>query len=142
MSTHEHLEQRGQEDRIYGVAPLKSIDLEMYKGQSIPTNWDIVGTTGDILMVEYADEVDGGELVDRGGILVNASVSKQMWRIGKIILSGPGASEQAQPGAYIMWPNDRGIPITKFDGKNYIFLNEVRIFCFVKPKTSDKDTMI
>ena len=52
----DHLKQRGLEAEIHGLPPEKSIDLEMYKGQHIPTNWDIIGVTGDILMCEYADE--------------------------------------------------------------------------------------
>lgn len=131
----DHLEQRGLEAEVHGLPPRKSIDLEMYKGQSIPTNWDIIGTTGNILMVEMADEVADGELIDRGGILVNAGVSKEMWRIAKIVLAGPGSSEQCKVGTYILFPNDRGLSMTKFDGHNYVFINEERIFCFVKPKT-------
>ena len=129
----DNLSARRQEAEVHGIAPHKSIDLEMYKGQHIPVDWDIIGVTGDIIMAEYADEA-GDDLVSRGGILVNAGVSREMWRIAKIVLSGPGTSEQCKTGAYIMFPNDRGIPITKFNGKNYIFINEERIFCFVSPK--------
>ena len=135
----EHLESRGQEARIHGIAPDKSIDLEMYKGQHIQTNWDITGVTGDIIMCEYADEVEGAGLVDRGGIFVDVGVSKEMWRVVKIVKAGPGASDKChEDETYVMFPNDRGIPITKFDGKNYIFLNESRIFCFVAPKPKDE----
>lgn len=136
MSEQDHLKQRGQEAEIHGLPPEKSIDLEYYRGQHIPIDWNIIGVTGDILMVEYADgSDDDDELVNRGGVLVKTSVTKAMWRVGKIILAGPGASEQCKPGAYILFPNDKGIPMTKFDGKNYIFINEERIFCFVEPKT-------
>lgn len=134
--SEDHLESRGQEARIHGLPPDKSIDLEMYTGQHIPTNWDIVGVTGDIIMCEYADEVEGAELVDRGGIYVNAGVTKEMWRVGKIVQAGPGASAKCHaPETYVMFPNDKGIPITKFDGKNYIFINEERIFCFVAKRS-------
>jgi len=131
----EHLKMRGLESKIHGLPPMKSIDLDMYTGQAIPNNWDITGVTGDILMIEYADEVgDDGEYVDRGGVLVNASVSKDMWRVGKILLAGPGASDQCEVGSYVLFPNNKGIPITKFDGKNLLFINEERVFCHVKPK--------
>ena len=127
MSEQEHLKQRGQEAENFGLPPEKSIDLEMYKGQYIPTNWNITGVTGDILMCEYADEdPNSDDMVDRGGILVNASVTKEMWRVGKVHLAGPGASKECQPGAYVMFPNDRGIPITKFEGKNYIFTSSFK----------------
>ena len=136
----EHLDARGPgyEPVIHGIGPHKSIDLEMYTGKSIPTDWDITGVTGDIIMCEYADEADGdAEYVKRGHILLSTGATKEMWRVGKIHLAGPGVSEQAQPGAYIMFPNDKGIPITKFNGKNYIFINEERIFCFVQPKAPE-----
>ena len=139
----EHLEQRGQEAVIHGIGPYKSIDVEKYRGQHIPNNWEIEGVTGDILLCEYADKAKcDGDLVDRGGVLVNAAVSSEIWRVAEIIFSGPGASESAQPGKYILFPSDKGIPMTKFDGKDYIFINEERILAFVKPRSNDKNTMI
>ena len=139
----DHLEQRGQEARIHGIAPHKSIDVEKYKGQHIPTNWEIEGVTGDVLLCSYADKVNcDGDLVDRGGIYVNAAVTSEIWRVAKIEFAGPGASENAQPGKYILFPSDKGIPMTKFDGMDYIFINEERILAFVKPRSKDKDTMI
>jgi len=128
----DHLKQKGLEAEIHGLPPSKSIDLEMYKGQSIPTNWEITGVTGNILMVEPADEIDDGEFINRDGILINTGVSKEFWRVGVIVLAGPGASAEVQPGIYVMWPNDRGLALTKFAGHNYVFLNEERIFCTVK----------
>jgi len=133
----DHLEARGQEDIIHGVAPHKSIDLEMYKGTNIPADWDISGTVGDVLMCEYADEDKDGEYVNRGGVLVNTAVSKNMWRVAKIILAGPGAGKEASPGKYVMFPNSVGVPMTKFDGHNYIFLNQERILAYVEPKNKE-----
>lgn len=130
----DNLTVRGQEAEIRGIAPHKSIDLDVYSGQHIPKNWDITGVTGDILMVEPADEAGDGEYIDRGGVLVNSNMTKAMWRVGKIVLTGPGASSQATVGRYVMWPNDKGLPLTKMNGHNYHFINEERIFCFVEPK--------
>jgi len=139
----DHLEERGLEPRIHGIPPHRSIDVEKYKGQHIPNNWEIEGVTGDILLCDYADKVGGDQdFVDRGGILVNASLTSEIWRVAKIIFAGPGASEEAQPGKYVLFPSDKGIPMTRFDDKDYIFINEERILAFVKPRSKDKTTMI
>lgn len=139
----DNLKARGQEDIVKGVAPSKSIDLERYKGQHLPNNWEIEGVTGDVLLCEFSDTADkDGEYVDRGGVLISTDVTREMWRVARIVFSGPGASINAQAGKYILFPNDRGIPMTKFDGKDYIFINEERILAFVKPRSEDKDTMI
>jgi co-chaperonin GroES (HSP10) len=143
MSEAEHLKVRGQEAKINGIAPYQSIDVEMYKGKHLPNNWEIVGTTGDVLLCKYADQFEGdGELVDRGGILVNAAVTNEIWRVAEIKFAGPQASEEAQPGALVLFPSTVGLPMTKFDGENYIFLNESRILAYVKPRSKDKDTMV
>ncbi len=132
----DHLDVRGLEDKNGAVAPHKSIDLERYTGQHIPTDWDITGVTGDIIMCEYVDEDEqNDEYVTRGSLLVPKNLTKEMWRVGRIVKAGPGASDQCHgEEVFIMFPNDRGIPITKFGGRNYIFINEERIFCFVHPK--------
>lgn len=133
----DHLKQRGLESRVHGLPPNKSVDLESYKGQHLPRNWNIEAVTGDVLMCEYADEAEGdGELVNRDGIFVNAGVTREMWRVAKIVLAGPGASETCQPGSYVMFPNCVGIPMTKFNGHNYIFLNEERVLAIVSPKNN------
>ena len=136
----EHLAAKGLEAEVHGLPPMKSLDLERYRGNHIPRDWDIVGVTGDIIMAEYADMEEGpGELVNRGGILINSEVTNNMWRVCKIVLCGPGCSEQCKPGAYVMIPSDRGIPMTNFDGHNYIFINEERIFAFMEPKNKASD---
>ena len=139
----DHLEERGLEARVHGIPPHKSIDVEKYKGQHIPNNWEILGVTGDVLLCDYADKVgDDQDLVDRGGILVNTALTSEIWLVAKIVFAGPGASYQAQPGQYILFPSDKGIPMTRFDGKDYIFINEERILAFVKPRSEGKETMI
>ena len=145
MENEDHLEQRGQEARIHGIGPYKSIDVEKYRGQHIPNNWEIEGVTGDVLLCSYADEAEGENMdgiVDRGGIFVDSSVTNEIWRVARIVFAGPGASEQAAVGSCILFPSDKGIPMTKFDGKNFIFINEERILAFVKPRSEGKDTMV
>jgi len=133
-TTGDHLKDKGLEDQIHGVAPQKSIDMTSYAGTDIPAEWDIVGVTGDILMVEYVDTDGEHEEIVRNGIIIPKAMQHKVWRVGQIMKAGPGASEQAVEGSFIMFPNDKGIPLSKFGGKNYIFINEERIFAFVEPK--------
>ena len=131
-------EYRGLESKnsLVVAPPVQSIDMTAYRGSNIPNNWEITAVTGDILMVEYADSPDkDGEYVDRGGVLINTAITPQVWRVGRIVKAGPGASQFAKEGAFVMFPNDKGIPLTKFNNKNYIFLNEQRIFAYVTPKS-------
>jgi len=132
----EHLDVRGQEARIHGIAPHKSIDLDVYHGQSIPMDWDIKAVSGDIIMATYVDEDSSGELVNRGGILVNTNTTKGMWRIIKVEMVGPGVPEEYGVGTYLMVPNDKGLPLTKFGGKNMLFINADRVFCVMTPKNN------
>lgn len=137
MTDQSNLTTRGQEAEVNGLAPQRTIDMTAYGSSNIPNQWEIDEVTGDILMVEYADveKGEGGdEYIKRGGILVSAEVSHHVWRVGKIAKAGPGASSQAKVGAYVMFPNDKGIPCTKFADKDYIFINEERIFAYVKPR--------
>ena len=140
MGDHRNLDVRGLEAQEHGLAPLKSLDMSAYSGSHIPTEWDITGVTGNILMVEYADTTSDGEYVMRDGILINSDVTEYIWRVGRIIIAGPAASAQATKGAYVMFPHDKGIPLSKFNGHNYIFLNEERIFAFVEPKEVEEPT--
>ena len=78
----DHLEERGQEAKIHGIAPNRSIDMTTYSGSKIPDDWEITGVTGDILMVEYADATADGEYINRKGILINQDVSQHVWRVG------------------------------------------------------------
>lgn len=136
----DNLKYRGQNDQVGGLAPHKTLNIDCYRAANIPTDWDIVSPCGDIIMITYVDAADDdGEYIERDGILVQASVSRHVWRVGQIVKAGPHASEQAKEGAYVMFPNDKGVPMTGFGGKNYVFLNEERIFCYVQPKEdSDK----
>jgi len=133
----DNLSARGQEDVICGVAPHKTIDLDLYHGQNIPMDWDITGVSGDIIMATYVDEDASGELVNRGGILVNTSLSKGMWRIIKVEMVGPGVPKEYGVGTYLLVPNDRGLPLTKFGGKNMLFINADRVFCIMSPKNKE-----
>jgi len=124
---------------VHGVT---SIDLDEYSGMAVPKDWKITGLMGDIIQIEYADVVhDGlrGEMIDRGGILVNTATTRYTWRVGVVKLAGP-LVRFTKVGDYVMFPSDKGIPLTKFNGVDYIFLNEERIFGIVTP-TAQNNTV-
>jgi len=128
----EELNARGLPATVHGIVP--SLSLDTYRGSRIPTDWEIIGVAGDIIRAEFIDCTGDGDYIDRGGILLDNKVSQYTWRIAKVINVGPQCHD-TKPGDLIMFPNDKGIPMTNVGGKNYIFLNEARIFAFVKPKT-------
>ena len=114
---------------------LPSLDLTDMQGIEIPLEFDITAVLGDILMCEVADEGKEGE-VKRGGIIISQAMATKMWRVAKVILRGPQCSETVQVGDYVMYPSDKGIPLISHEGKKLVFLNEARMFCVCKPKTT------
>lgn len=110
-----------------------SLDLDGYGREALPTDWDIVETFHDIIMCEYADETETGE-VNRGGILLQKEMVHQLWRVVKVLMKGHAVTDRIKVGDYLMIPNDRGIKGVNKDKKNIIFLNEERIFAKVKPR--------
>jgi hypothetical protein len=110
--------------------------IEKYRDSNINlAGWEITSVLDDVLLVQYADTSANGEDVQRGGIILPTDMTKNVWRIGKVILAGPNAT--IKPGEFIMFPNDKGIQAKNINGlKNAIFLNEERIFGVVKPTSS------
>lgn len=111
-----------------GLPPLDLTDMQ---GITIPTSFEIEGVLGDILMCELADENEDGE-VNRGGIWLKQEINGKMWRVAKVIKTGPQCSGVVKVGDFVMYPSDKGLPMVDI-GKKYIFLNEQRIFCTCKP---------
>jgi hypothetical protein len=104
----------------------------------IPGDWDIKTPLHDIIMAEFADENDAGEIL-RDGIWLKQEITNKLWRVARVIKCGPSCSDNVIPGALVMFPSDRGIPMVTFFGKKLIFLNEERIFAIVeKPKKPKK----
>lgn len=110
-------------DRNHGLT-----DIEVYSKMSLPTDYEITEVLGDIIMAEYVDCDDDGQLVNRGGILVNNDVTRNTWRVAKILKRGKGCSDIIQEGKLIMFPNDKGIPSVTQNKKPAVFINEERIF--------------
>ncbi len=101
--------------------------IEQYRGDALPTDYDITAVLGDVLMCEYVDMV-GENLVRNGIILPEGVADQKAWRIAKVILAGAGAT-QVKVGDTVLFPGNKGIPGIKKDGKQIIFLNEERVFC-------------
>ena len=106
------------------------MQLEDYNSTRLPMDWEIETPLHDILMVEYVDENEFGE-VKRDGIWIKQEMVNKLWRVGRVIKAGPKASSYLHD-ALIMFPSDKGIPLVSFNGKKFIFLNEERVFAIVK----------
>lgn len=119
-------------DVIGGVPP---IDLdESYGGYMDPMmdGYTVDKLMNDLILAEYLDANNFGE-VCRGGIYLSSAMSQhQSWRIAKIIKHGPNVPDSLKVGVIIRFPSNKGID-TKADGKNLVFLNADRIFCTLKP---------
>ena len=102
-------------------------EIEQYVGMKFPEEYEITGLLGDVIMAEYVDCSDDGQMIQRGGIYINNDISKNTWRVAEIVMVGPTAPDNLKPGQYIIFPNDKGIP-TVSKGRPRIFLNAQRIF--------------
>lgn len=91
----------------------------------------------DILLVEYVDDNETGE-IKRNGIFVPTNALTKAWRKAKVILAGPKA-EYTKPGDIVIFPNNLGVTVANIDVngstiKRGIFLNEDRLFGICKVK--------
>ena len=123
-----------QEDLVKGM-----VQLDNYKGSHFELDgWEISAVLDDILMVQYVDINEDGDMVKRGSMWVPINAVNHVWRIGKVLLAGPN-SRSVKQGDHIVFPNDRGIQVSNLNGlKHIVFLNEDRIFGIVKTKTEEK----
>tara|TARA_R110000772_G_C13199862_1_gene429924 strand:+ start:473 stop:871 length:399 start_codon:yes stop_codon:yes gene_type:complete len=92
----------------------------------------------DILLVEYVDETQTGDIL-RNGIVVPTNAVNKAWRKAKVILAGPNV-KYAKPDDIVIFPNNLGVTVANMDivGKGKlkggVFLNEDRVFGICKPK--------
>jgi hypothetical protein len=108
-------------------------DIDPYQNCPLPEDYEITELLGDVIQVVYADTAaDGKSLVRNGIILPQEVVNNKTWRVGKVVLAGPG-TKQVKAGHYVIFPGDKGIKGIQKDGKLNIFLNEERIFGICKP---------
>lgn len=98
----------------------------------------------DILLVEYIDETEGGDIL-RNGIVVPTNTLTKAWRKAKVILAGPNA-KYAKKDDIVVFPSNLGVTVSNLDVtgkgkiKSGVFLNEDRVFGICKPK--DESTEI
>lgn len=109
-------------------------ELDQYKNCPLPEDYEITELLGDTLQVEYADvdPADGRSLIRNGIVLPDSVVEQKAWRVGKVILAGPG-TRQVKKGHFVIFPGDKGLPAIKKDGRMSVFLNEERIFGICAP---------
>ena len=123
---------------IDNLAPTRSlIDLSNPdKGDFGIDDYELNFIFDDILLIEYVDETDDGDVM-RGGIVVPSNAINKAWRKGKVILTGPDA-KYTKEGDIVIFPNNMGVSIsdTSVAGKGKvekgIFLNEERMFGICK----------
>jgi hypothetical protein len=123
-----------QEDLIKGL-----VQIDNYKGSQFELDgWQLTAVLDDILMVQYADINEDGDLVKRGSMWVPINAVNHVWRVGKVLLAGPNC-KSVKEGDFIVFPNDKGIQVSNLNGlKHIVFLNEARIFGICTPK-QDKE---
>ena len=125
-----------QEDRIGGL-----VQIDNYKGSQFELDgWQLSKVLDDILMVQYADINEEGDMVKRGSMWVPINAVNHVWRIGKVLLAGPNC-KTVKEGDFIVFPNDKGIQVSHLNGlKNIVFLNEGRIFGVCTAKVEEPTT--
>ena len=125
---------------IDNLAPTRSlIDLSNPdKGDFGIDDYELNFIFDDILLIEYVDETDDGDVM-RGGIVVPSNAINKAWRKGKVILTGPDA-KYTKEGDIVIFPNNMGVTLNGVNvtGKGKVtrgvFLNEERMFGICKLK--------
>lgn len=118
------------------------LKLEDYANMSLPTDYDITSVLDDVIMAEFIDCNEDGDLIQRDGIYMNINVQQNCWRVAKVLMTGPAVKDQIKVGDHIMFPNDKGIKAVKFNAqckRPVVFISASRIFCICKPKEEKKD---
>ena len=107
------------------------MNLDEYQNTALPNDWKVTGLLDDVIMVEFVD--GDGENVERDGVFIPIDMARSLWRVGKILLTGPKCSDQLRVGDHVLFPNDKGIRcIDKGNKTKYVFINEQRLFGVVQ----------
>ena len=124
---------------IDNLAPTKSlIDLSNPDaGEFGIDDYELDFIFDDILLIEYVDETEHGDVM-KGGIVVPSNALNKAWRKGKVILSGPDA-KYTKEGDIVVTIS--GVTITgKGKVKKGVFLNEERMFGICKLKDDNTES--
>lgn len=122
------------------LTPTRSlIDLSKHsEGDFGIDDFELTFIFDDILLVEYIDETDNGEIV-RNGIVVPTNAVTKAWRKARVILAGPKV-KYTKKDDIVIFPNNLGVTVANIDvegeGKisGGVFLNEDRVFGICRPK--------
>ena len=133
-------QQNALADNVQGT-----IQIEKYAND----NFSLFGYTlnqvlDDVILVEFQDVHDDTDgYVEKDGIIVPLNAVESMWRIAKIILTGPNC-QFVKPGDIVTFPNDKGLKLSHVTVitednerktiKNGTFINEQRIFGVCAPE--------
>mgnify|MGYP003692224137 FL=1 len=119
-----------------------TVDLSSHSQGDVglPDDFELTMIFDDILLVEYIDENEEGE-IERNGIFIPTNAVTKAWRKAKVILAGPKA-EYANVGDVVIFPSNLGLTVSNLDVngttlKKGIFLNEDRLFGICNLKDAD-----
>ena len=118
------------------------IDLSTHSegDMGLTDDFELTMIFDDILLVEYIDENEHGE-IQRNGIYVPTNAVTKAWRKARVVLAGPKA-EYAKKGDIVLFPSNLGVTVANIDCqgtvvKKGIFLNEDRLFGICNLKDAD-----
>lgn len=122
------------------------IDLSQIGGNDFdlfPDEFTLSTVFDDIVLCQYIDESDEGEVM-RGGIVLPENLTPKAWRKAVVVLTGPSVS-QCEPGNIIVFPNNFGMAVSNLEVEGFgrlkkgMFLQESKIFgvCQHHPKEEE-----
>ena len=100
----------------------------------------------DVILLEFIDLVsgEGGDFIQRNGIVIPIHNVNNAWRKGKVILKGPRV-KYTEVGEIVMFPANMGIEIGNVEVKGHgkvrkgLFINEQRMFGMCEPKEKENE---
>ena len=98
------------DDRVGGKPPIDLNEINVGYTDPIDNRFEIDEMLNDLIMAEYVDESEDGEVV-RGGIYIKTDMTHaRAWRTAIVRKVGPKVPGQIKPGVYIRFPSDKGLP--------------------------------
>jgi len=122
------------------IKPTKSlIDLSaVQSGDFGLDDFELSFLFDDIILVEYIDMAETGEVM-RNGLYIPTNALTKAWRKAVVILTGPNI-KYVKKDDIVIFPNNLGVTVANIDItghgkiKSGIFLNESRVFGICKKK--------
>jgi len=112
--------------------PHLNLQVDAYKDQLLPEDYEITEVLGDIVMGEYIDTANDGKSIMRNGIILPIeTVDNRAWRVVKALLVGPEV-KQIKQGDIVIIAGDKGLQSISRNGKMTVFFNQERTFGICK----------